>query len=141
MQLTLPEGSEVYADSAYTNYELEDLHEECEHIRLLVERKSNSKRPDSAALRFIKKYYRKRIETSFSQITAHFPGKIHAVTPQGFLLKIVLFLFAFTLDRTLSTTWINLIDVNWHYVITFRSVSCFFVGNVTNIISLPFSRA
>lgn len=104
MQLTLPEGSEVYADSAYTNYELEDLHEACEHIRLLVERKSNSKRPDSAALRFIKKYYRKRIETSFSQITAHFPGKIHAVTPQGFLLKIVLFLFAFTLDRTLPTT-------------------------------------
>lgn len=104
MQLTLPAGSELYADSAYTNYELEDLYEECEHIRLLVERKSNSRRPDSAALSFIKRYYRKRIETSFSEITAHFPSKIHAVTPQGFLLKIVLFLFAFTLNKTLSTT-------------------------------------
>lgn len=104
MSLVLPEHSEVYADSAYTNYDLEDLYQECEHIRLLVERQSNSKRPDSAALRFLKKYYRKRIDTSFSEITAHFPSRIHAVTPQGFLLKIVLFLFAFTFNKTLSTT-------------------------------------
>ena len=104
MQLDLPQGSELYADSAYIHYELEDLYEECDQIRLLVERKSNSKRQDSAAMRFLKKYYRKRIETSFSEITAHFPAKIHAVTPKGFLLKIVLFLFAFTFKKTLSAT-------------------------------------
>ena len=33
MPLELPQGSEVYADSAYLNYELEDLYEECEQIR------------------------------------------------------------------------------------------------------------
>lgn len=104
MPLYLPEGSEVYADSAYTHYELEDLYEECDQVRLLVERKSNAKRQHSAAMRFLKKYYRKRIEISFSEITAHFPGKIHAVTPQGFLLKIVLFLFAFSFNKTLSAT-------------------------------------
>lgn len=106
MHLDLPEGSEVYADSAYLNYEEEDLYEECEQMRLLVERKSNSKRKDSASMRFLKKYYRKRIETSFSEITAHFPNKIHAVTPQGFLLKIILFIFAFTFKKTLSATWV-----------------------------------
>lgn len=104
MQLHLPEGSEIYADSAYINYELEDLYAECDQIHLLVESKSNSKRADSAALRFLKKHWRKRIETTFSEITARFPSKIHAVTPQGFMLKIVLFLFAFTLDKTLSAT-------------------------------------
>ncbi len=104
MPLDLPEDSQVYADSAYLNYEVEDLYEECEQIRLLVERKSNSKRQDSASMRFLKKYYRKRIEISFSEITAHFPAKIHAVTPQGFLLKIILFIFAFTFKKTLSAT-------------------------------------
>lgn len=101
MSLYLPQGSELYADSAYTHYELEDLYEECDQVRLLVERKSNSKRQDNAAMRFLKKHYRKRIETCFSQVTARFPGKIHAVTPQGFLLKVVLFLFAFTFNLSL----------------------------------------
>ena len=55
-------------------------------------------------MRFLKKYYRKRIETTFSEITAHFPAKIHAVTPQGFLLKIILFIFAFTFNKSLSAT-------------------------------------
>lgn len=53
MQLHLPEGSEVYADSAYTHYEVEDLYQQCEQVRLLVERKVNAKRADSAALRFL----------------------------------------------------------------------------------------
>ena len=104
MSIELPQGSELYADSAYLNYEVEDLYEECEQIRLLVERKSNSKRQDSTAMRFLKKYYRKRIETTFSEITAHFPARIHAVTPQGFLLKIILFIFAFTFNKTLYAT-------------------------------------
>ena len=40
---------------------------------------------------------RKRIETTFSEITAWMNKKIHAVTPQGFLLKVQLFIFAFAL--------------------------------------------
>ena len=104
MPIHLPKGSELYADSAYLNYEVEDFYQECEQLRLQVERKRNSKRQDSDAMRFLKKYYRKRIETTFSEITAHFPAKIHAVTPQGFLLKIILFIFAFTFNKSLSAT-------------------------------------
>jgi hypothetical protein len=48
---------------------------------------------------FLKNYYRKRIETTFSGITNFFPKKIHAVTAQGFILKIMLFIFAYTLDQ------------------------------------------
>ena len=98
MNIDLPKGSSVYADSAYTSYELEDYYKELEQIYLLVERKSNSRRPDSPAMVFIKKCMRKRIETSFSEILNLMPRKIHAVTPQGFVLKIVLFICAYTFE-------------------------------------------
>jgi hypothetical protein len=80
---------------------LEDYYKELEQINLLVVRKSNSKRPDHPALNYIKEMMRKRIETTFSEILAWFPLKIHAVTIQGFILKIVLFIFAFTIHKSL----------------------------------------
>ena len=99
MNIDLPENSELYGDSAYTDYELEDLYEECEAIQLMISRKKNTTRKDSPAVHFWKKQIRKKIETSFSEITGQFPKSIHAVTPQGFILKVVLFIFAFTLDK------------------------------------------
>lgn len=102
MNIDLPEGSNLYADSAYTDYQVEDLYKECENINLLIERRSNAKRKDNPALAFIKKYMRKRIETTFSEITAHFPKSIHAVTIEGFLLKVFLFIFAYSLKRVIQ---------------------------------------
>ncbi|AFM02669.1 transposase family protein [Bernardetia litoralis DSM 6794] len=92
MNIDLPEGSQLFADSAYTIYEVEDLYREAEKVELLVDRKSNSKRMDTPTEAFLKKHYRKRIETTFSQVTEKFPKKIHAVTLKGFLIKILLFL-------------------------------------------------
>lgn len=99
MHLDLPPESSLYGDSAYTNYEVEGLLLECEQVRLLTQRKSNSRRKDSPAMEYIKTAMRKRIETTFSEIQAAFPRTIHAVTPQGFLLKIVLFLLAYTINK------------------------------------------
>ncbi|WP_181309091.1 IS982 family transposase [Rufibacter sp. XAAS-G3-1] len=99
MNVELPPQSSLYADSAYTNYEIEDLLAECGQVSLLTQRKSNSKRKDSPAMEYIKTAMRKKIETTFSEITATFPRSIHAVTPEGFLLKIVLFLFAYTINK------------------------------------------
>ena len=96
MNIDLPQGSQLFGDSAYTIYELEDLYLECDNINLMVDRKSNSKRPDIPAVKFIKKAMRKRIETTFSGITEFFPKMIHAVTPEGFLLKLALFIVAYT---------------------------------------------
>ena len=101
MNIDLPTGSDLYADSAYTDYELEDYYKELEHNNMLVVRKTNSKRPDHPAVQYLKKVMRKRIETTFSEITAFFPRKIHAVTIQGFILKIVLFIFAYTIDKSM----------------------------------------
>ena len=101
MNIDLPPGSTMFGDSSYTDYELEDFYRQCEDINLFIYRKKNSKRADSAAMAFVKKQMRKRIEPTFSEIVAFFPQKIHVVTPQGFLLKVFLFLFAYTLERTI----------------------------------------
>jgi len=58
-------------------------------------RKKNSQRPFPPWIEFLQQAVRKRIETTGSQITALFPKKIHAVTPQGFELKVMLFVLAF----------------------------------------------
>jgi hypothetical protein len=99
LPMELPAESEVFADSAYTNYEIEDQLLETDLVALKVHRKSNSKRKDSASTAFLKEYMRKRVETTISEIKGLFLRKIHAVTFKGWLLKISLFIFAFTLNK------------------------------------------
>lgn len=99
LPLELPAESEVFADSAYTNYEIEDQLMETSLIALKVHRRSNSKRKDSPSAAFIKEYMRKRVETTISEIKGLFLRKLHAVTLKGWLLKITLFIFAFTLNK------------------------------------------
>ena len=72
---------------------------EREQIRLLVGRKTNSKRRDAPALHDYKQWLRRCIETVFGEITKLFPKKIHATTLAGFILKISLFLFAYQVDK------------------------------------------
>lgn len=101
MHLALPAGSEVFGDAGYTDYEQEQLYADCEQIKLRVQRKSNSQRPDQAWDAAYKKMVRQRIEQVFSHITMRFPKKIHAVTEAGFLIKIVLFLLSYALETNL----------------------------------------
>ena len=95
----LPEGSVRYTDAGYPDYAWEDLFEEATGNRQQTARKSNSKRPHQAHGNFLIQHFRKTIETAFSQLTARFPKQIHAVTAQGFVLKIALFIFVHTLDQ------------------------------------------
>lgn len=97
--LNLPPGSEVYSDSAYTDYNCEDDLEITDQIFLKVMRKKNLLRQDKPWNQYIKQHIRHYIETVFSSITRLFPKSIHAVTYQGFLLKIEAFIFAFTLKQ------------------------------------------
>ena len=79
----LPPESKVYGDSAYTNYEIEDLLRETELISLEIQRKANSKRKDSQWTSFIKLRMRKQIESSISEIKALFLRTIRAVLLKG----------------------------------------------------------
>ena len=99
MPFEVKEQSNIYADSGYTNYEIEDMMKDAEDIYLQVERKSNSKRKDTPSLAYIKNAMRKRVEASISDIKKLFLRTIHATTIKGFLLKIVLFIFAIQLKH------------------------------------------
>ena len=99
--LQIPAGSVIYADSAYTNYPIEDMLKDAENIDLLVARKSNSKRKHEPYIEYLISVMRKRIETTFSEISNLLLKKIHAVTEYGFLLKVVIFIFGYTISRTI----------------------------------------
>ncbi len=97
LPMTVSAESSIYADSAYTDYTIEDDIMEADLIKLMVQRKSNSKRKDQPWIRFLKLQMRKGIETTFSILKGLFLRKIHAVTFKGFLLKILMFIMAFGL--------------------------------------------
>ena len=101
MPLQVPQGSVIYADSAYTTYAIEEILSEAEHIDLLVARKSNSLRKHEPHIEYLTSVMRKRIETTFSEISNFLPKKIHAAKEFGFLLKVVIFIFGYAISRTI----------------------------------------
>jgi DDE family transposase len=98
----LPDGSIIYADKAYNDYEIEDLLKEVEHMHLIPMRKKNSKRALPPYISFVQSYHRKRVETAGSLIAQLLPKSIHAVTSQGFELKVALFVIASSLNGYLN---------------------------------------
>jgi hypothetical protein len=99
MFFNLPEESIVYGDSAYTDYYNEQVCSEAEGINLMIARKSNTKQPHEPWQNFLISDSRKRIETTFSQISSMLQKRIHAVTGDVFLMKAILFLFVFTINE------------------------------------------
>jgi Transposase DDE domain len=98
----LPNGAIIYADKAYNDYEIEDLLQAVDHIHLLPMRKKNSKRALSPSVTFVQSYHRKRVETAGSLIEQLLPKSIHAVTAQGFELKVALFVIASSLNSYMN---------------------------------------
>ena len=98
----LPDGAMIYADKAYNDYEIEDLLKEVDHIQLIPMRKKNSKRALPPYVSFVQSYHRKRVETAGSLIEQLLPKSIHAVTSQGFELKVALFVIASSLNCYLN---------------------------------------
>lgn len=84
----LPQGSEIYGDSAYCDYEYQDTLEEMEKIRLITQPKSNSLRPIDLH------DFGKLIEGAFGVMSRLLPRKIHATTPEGFEIKVLGFIIA-----------------------------------------------
>jgi len=99
MFFNLPQGSTLYGDSAYTDYNYEEDCLEAENIKMMIARKSNSKKKHEPWQDFLISFSRKRIEIMFSQISVMFPKRIHAITANGFMLKLILFIFVFTLNE------------------------------------------
>ena len=94
----LPPGSRVYADRAYNDYGIEDDLKDTCNIGLQPMRKKNSKRPFPPWVRYLQHHYRKMVETAGSLVERLLPKTIHAVTAQGFELKVVLFVLAYSIN-------------------------------------------
>lgn len=101
MEIDLPQGALIYGDKAYTQYSFEDDLQEFEKIKLIADRKTNATRQHSGCVQYLQSILRKRIETTFSQLTLMLPRKIHAVTKEGFLLKLVIFIVSFSIEQAL----------------------------------------
>lgn len=98
----LPAEASLYGDSAYTDYGLEDVAFKRKCILLKIQRKSNSKRIDTLEQKNEKLKMRKRVETAISDIKKMFPRTIHAVTLEGFLIKLTLFVFGLQLNKSIN---------------------------------------
>ena len=99
MNLHLPEGSELFGDTGFLDTELERVlgQQEAGLVRLVVPRRSNMKEQLDGCLEYVCGVSRKRVETTFSQLTERLARSIHAVTGRGFELKIMLTVLAFSL--------------------------------------------
>lgn len=107
MEIDIVSGSTLYADKAYSDYVFEDLLREAAEIRLVPQRKTCMKRQHYGPLAYQQEIQRKRIETTFSQISKLFPKSIMAVTQRGFIMKILLFIIGYIIsivfrDRALA---------------------------------------
>lgn len=98
----LPAEASLYGDSAYTDYGLEDIALEKKCILFKIQRKSNAKRVDTLEQKYEKLKMRKRVETAISDIKKMFPRTIHAVTLEGFLIKLTLFVFGLQLNKSIN---------------------------------------
>jgi hypothetical protein len=100
MDLNLPEGSTLFGERAFLDLPFERALSEEAGLRLVVPRRSNMKEQLDACLACLAclcRVCRKRVETTFSQLTERFARSLHAVTPRGFELKIMLTVLAFSL--------------------------------------------
>lgn len=92
--MELREGSKTYGDNAYSDEALENLLE-IRGQRLIAGRKKNTTRPSHVRDFLDLQGIRKVVETTFSQVTALMPRKVHAVTERSFKIKAMGFVTAF----------------------------------------------
>lgn len=89
----LPQQAWITGDKAYNDYDVEDAINES-GLRMKPIRKKNSLRPFEPWIFYAQSTYRKMVETAGSLIERLLPKHIHSVTPQGFELKVALFVLA-----------------------------------------------
>jgi len=97
MDLNLPEGSTLFGDSGFLDLGFEAALREEAGLRLVVPRRANMKEQLDGCLEYVCCLSRKRVETTFSQLTERLARSIHAVTPRGFELKVLLTVLAFSI--------------------------------------------
>lgn len=97
MELNLPEGSTILGDGGFLDLAFEKALGEEAGVTLLVPRRKNMKEQLDGCLEYLRCFYRKRVENTFSQLAERMARSIHAVTARGFELKVMLTVLAFSI--------------------------------------------
>jgi hypothetical protein len=97
MELNLPEGSTLLGDGGFLDLAFEKALSEEAAVHLIVPRRKNMKQQLHGCLEYVCRICRKRVETTFSQLSERMARSIHAVTPRGFEMKIMLTVLAFSI--------------------------------------------
>ena len=97
MELNLPEGSLILGDGGFLDIAFEKALAEDAGLHLIVPRRRNMKQQLDGCLEYLRAFYRKRVETTFSQLAERMARSIHAVTPRGFELKVMLTVLTFSI--------------------------------------------
>jgi hypothetical protein len=98
IEYNLSPESEVFADAAYSDLEFES-EMKSKGVKWSAERKANQKKQHAKKTKARIKKMRKRIETVFSEFKSMFKRYLHAVTIEGFMLKIKFFICAYQLKK------------------------------------------
>lgn len=96
LELNLPQGSMLLGDGGFLDVPFERTLCEEAGIRFVVPRRKNMKEQLDGCLEYLRRFYRKRVESTFSQLAERMARSIHAVTPRGFELKVMLTVLAFS---------------------------------------------
>nr|WP_234554030.1 transposase [Thermus caliditerrae] len=96
LPLEVEEGKELYLDRGYESHLYEDLLREAQGVVPMVIRRRNSRRY-VPWLQYLAILGRRVVETVGSMLHHLFLRRIHAVTPEGFVLKVFLFVLAHNL--------------------------------------------
>lgn len=102
LPLDLPPGATLFGDKAYKDAGEEILLQEAAQVRFLPLTRKNAKVPLPACLVYLAHIGRQQVETAFSLIDRKMPKHIHAVSPQGFLLKLQAAVIAYAFDRLIA---------------------------------------
>jgi len=96
LPLDLPEGAELHMDRGYESHLYEDLLREAQGILPMVIRRGNTRRY-VPWLQYLAIVGRRVVETVGGMLHAMFPRRIHAVTQEGFVIKLLSFVLAHNL--------------------------------------------
>ena len=102
LPLELPAGSTLWGDKAYRDQNEEQFLQEVAEVRCVALRRANAREPLPRCLVYLNQITKQQVETAFSLVDRLLPRCLHAVSPQGFLLKLQTLIIAFAFDRLLA---------------------------------------
>jgi hypothetical protein len=99
MPLNLPDNSVLIGDKGFLDIPFEEELKRDGNVHLLVPRRKNMKAEKQLndLVQWVSGSMRKKVETTFSQLSERMARSIHAVTPRGFELKVFLTVLTFTI--------------------------------------------